>query len=183
MLLARWLRLLGACLVLLALSTAVPGRADTIVLKNGNVYRGVVDKDNTLVSIFDGLKRVVIRDSKIARIEPDASFRNLEWFKIEQPLVVHGGSMPKEVSERQGRALERQGPPPVPVRCGAVGQAGEHGAGDQRDGPLRGQAPGGRRLLAGPARDQPGPARGRSWPSSPRSSRATRTSGCGSPGS
>ncbi len=97
MLLARCSRLLGACLGLLALAMPAPGRADTIVLKNGNVYRGVVDKDNTVVSIFDGLKRVVIRDSKIARTEPDASFRNLEWFKIEQPLVVHGGTMPKEV--------------------------------------------------------------------------------------
>src|SRR5258708_37837886 len=91
----RWSRLLSALLP--ALLTAAVVRADTIVTKNGNVYRGVVDRDNTLVWIFDGLKRVVIRDSKIARIEPDASFRNLEWFKIEQPLVVHGGAMPKEV--------------------------------------------------------------------------------------
>jgi hypothetical protein len=97
MLLARGLRLLGVGLGLLTLLTAAAGRADTIVLKNGNVYRGVVDKDNTVVSIFDGLKRVVIRDTKIARSDPDASFRNLEWFKIEQPLVVHGGNMPKEV--------------------------------------------------------------------------------------
>src|SRR4051812_14268374 len=92
---ARWFRFLNA--LLLALLITAVGRGDTIVLKNGNVYRGVIDRDNTLVWIFDGLKRVVIRDSKIARIEPDASFRNLEWFKIEQPLVVHGGAMPKEV--------------------------------------------------------------------------------------
>jgi pimeloyl-ACP methyl ester carboxylesterase len=97
MLLVRCLRLLGVGLGLLALSTAAPAHADTIVLKNGNVYRGVVDKDNTVISIFDGLKRVVIRDTKIARTDPDASFRNLEWFRIEQPLVVHGGNMPKEV--------------------------------------------------------------------------------------
>ena len=70
---------------------------DTITMKNGGVYRGVIDRDNTIVWIFDGLKRTVVRDSKIARIEPDASYRNMEWFKIEQPLVVHGGSMPKEV--------------------------------------------------------------------------------------
>src|SRR5947209_19079638 len=92
---ARSYRLLGA--FLLALLPAAAGRGDTIVLKNGNVYRGVVDRDNTLVWIFDGLKRIVIRDSKIARIEGDASFRNLEWFKIEQPLLVHGGAIPKEV--------------------------------------------------------------------------------------
>src|SRR3954451_14580160 len=92
---ARWFRSFG--FLLLALSTAAGGRGDTIILKNGNVYRGVIDRDNTLIWIFDGLKRVVIRDSKIAKIEPDASFRNLEWFKIEQPLVVHGGTMPREV--------------------------------------------------------------------------------------
>src|SRR3954454_7271214 len=91
----RWFRLLGS--LVLALATAKGGRGDTIILKNGNVYRGVIDRDNTLVWIFDGLKRIVIRDSKIEKIEPDATFRNLEWFKIEQPLVVHGGAMPKEV--------------------------------------------------------------------------------------
>src|SRR5690242_9285707 len=92
---ARWSRLAVASL--LVMLTAAVTRGDTILLKNGNVYRGVVDRDNTLVWIFDGLKRVVIRDSKIEKIEPDAAFRNLEWFKIEQPLVVHGGSMPREV--------------------------------------------------------------------------------------
>src|SRR3954467_4233839 len=92
---ARWSRLVGAWL--LALSSTMVARGDTIVLKNGNVYRGVVDRDNTLVYIFDGLKRVVIRDSKIAGMDADASYRSLELFKIEQPLIVHGGSMPKEV--------------------------------------------------------------------------------------
>jgi pimeloyl-ACP methyl ester carboxylesterase len=76
---------------------AAPVLGDTVTMKNGAVYRGTVDKDNTIVWIFDGLKRVVVRDSKIAKIEPDASYRNLEWFKLEQPLVVHGGVMPKEV--------------------------------------------------------------------------------------
>jgi dienelactone hydrolase len=97
---ARWSRLLGASfLALLAtlMLTTADGLGDTIAMKNGSVYRGVVDRDNTIIWIFDGLKRTVVRDSKVARIEPDASYRNLEWFKIEQPLVVHGGVMPKEV--------------------------------------------------------------------------------------
>jgi acetyl esterase/lipase len=89
--------LAAAAALLLLLAVPVPARCDTVVLKNGSIYRGVIDRDNTVVSVFDGLKRVVIRDSKIARIDPDASFRNLEWFRIEQPLVVHGGAMPKEV--------------------------------------------------------------------------------------
>ena len=112
MLLARCLRLLGACLGLLAVGMAAPGRADTVVLKNGSVYHGVVDKDNTVISIFDGLKRVIIRDTKIARTDPDAALltgRNLEWFKIEQPLVVHGGAMPKEVLSVQAEPWNNQG--------------------------------------------------------------------------
>ena len=75
---ARSSCLLAALAVFMPMAAAL--RADTVVLKNGNVYRGVIDRDNTLVYVFDGLKRVVVRDSKIARIEPDASFRNLEWF-------------------------------------------------------------------------------------------------------
>ena len=72
-------------------------RADTIVLKNGIVYRGTVDRDNTILWIYDGLRRVVLYNSKVQKIESDASLRNLEVFRIEQPLVVHGGSMPKTV--------------------------------------------------------------------------------------
>jgi pimeloyl-ACP methyl ester carboxylesterase len=105
---SRWPRLGNAAiLALLAAASAsafaltlASGRADadTVVLKNGIVYRGVIDRDNTLVYVFDGLKRIVLYDSKIARIESDApTFRTEEVFKIEQPLVVHGGAMPKEV--------------------------------------------------------------------------------------
>lgn len=72
-------------------------RGDSVVLKNGVVYRGVIDQDKPILWVYDGLKRVVIRDSKVARIDSDASYRNLEVFKLEQPLVVHAGSMPKEV--------------------------------------------------------------------------------------
>ena len=37
-------------------------RADSVILKNGIVYRGAVDKDNTILWVYDGLKRVVVRD-------------------------------------------------------------------------------------------------------------------------
>jgi len=68
-------------------------------MKNGMVYRGLgtPDRDNTLVFIFDGLKRVVVRDSKIERIEANNAFRGGEGFQLDQPIVVHGGLMPKEV--------------------------------------------------------------------------------------
>ena len=62
---AFWLSLIGGFALVASLAVA-----ETITLKNGVVYRGSVDKDNTIVSIFDtdGLKRVIIRDSKIASI-------------------------------------------------------------------------------------------------------------------
>ena len=69
---ARWL-VVG----LVVAAAGVVGRADTIVLKNGVVYRGVVDRDKPLLWVYDGLKRVVLRDSKVARIESDASLRKV----------------------------------------------------------------------------------------------------------
>ena len=45
--------------------------ADTIVLKNGIVYRGTIDRDNTILWVYDGLKRVILRDSKVERIVGD----------------------------------------------------------------------------------------------------------------
>jgi hypothetical protein len=72
-----------------------PARGEIITLKTGQVLRGTVDKDNTVLSIFDadGLKRFVMRDTKVARIEPDAA-EKLERFALEQPLEVHSGAMP-----------------------------------------------------------------------------------------
>src|SRR5262249_590981 len=46
---------------------------------------------------WDGLKRVVVRDSKIEKIVADNAFRTGERFQLNQPLVKHAGSMPKEV--------------------------------------------------------------------------------------
>lgn len=86
-------RRLGILAVVLA-TLGSAARGDTVVMKNGVVYRGEIDRDNTIVFVFDGLKRVVIRETKIARIESDASYRNLERFQLVQPLVVHGGTMP-----------------------------------------------------------------------------------------
>ena len=76
---------------------AVAAQGDTVVLKNGVVYRGTVDREKPLLWVYDGLRRVVVRDSKVAKIDSDAALRNLEAFRLEQPLTVHGGVMPKEV--------------------------------------------------------------------------------------
>jgi pimeloyl-ACP methyl ester carboxylesterase len=68
-------------------------------MKSGIAYPsvGAPDRDNTLVFIFDGLKRVVVRDSKIEKIEANAAFRNGEKFQFDQPMSKHGGVMPTEV--------------------------------------------------------------------------------------
>src|SRR5260370_41225722 len=95
----RWARRVAVPLAALASWTIIGtmARGDTVVLKNGIVYHGMVDRDKPILWVYDGLKRVVVRDSKVARIESDTSLRNFEVFRIEQPLVVHSGSMPKEV--------------------------------------------------------------------------------------
>jgi predicted esterase len=88
----RWNRLLALAL-LPALAPSSMARGGTVTLKNGTVYRGVIDKDNTIVSVYDGLSRVVINDTKVARItnDPDTKY---ELFRLKQPLEVHGGVMP-----------------------------------------------------------------------------------------
>ena len=88
---------IAAAMLAAALAVSAPAFGDTITLKNGIVYRGTIDRDKPVIWIYDGLKRIVIRDSKVERVESDAAFRTLETFRIEQPLVVHGGAMPKEL--------------------------------------------------------------------------------------
>ena len=70
--------------------------ADSVTLKNGLVYRGTVDKDDTLVSIFDGMKRVMVHDTRVARTDPDPGFRaGAERFALIQPIQKQGGQMPQ----------------------------------------------------------------------------------------
>ena len=88
---------LSTAVVVAALLVVAHGLGDTVYLNNGTIYRGIVDRDKPILWIYDGVKRVVVRDSKVKKIESDASFRSLESFDIDQPLVVHGGSMPKEI--------------------------------------------------------------------------------------
>jgi pimeloyl-ACP methyl ester carboxylesterase len=74
-------------------------RSDTIMMKSGVILKsqGPPDKDGTLLYMWDGLRKIVIRDSRVDRIVGDNAFRTGEKFSLEQPLVVHAGSMPKEV--------------------------------------------------------------------------------------
>jgi pimeloyl-ACP methyl ester carboxylesterase len=84
---------------------------DSVIMKSGVVYRGIgaPDRDNTLVYIWDGLKRVVVRDSRIERIEANNAFRGGETFKLVQPLVVHAGLMPTDVTSVETGPWDERG--------------------------------------------------------------------------
>ena len=85
------------------------GRADDVVLKSGLMFRGSVDKDNTLRMVSDHLRRVFLRDSKIESIKPGDPYRNLEHFQLVQPLDVHGGSMPVYAIDVRSTAWNEKG--------------------------------------------------------------------------
>ena len=84
----------GVCLLVSVLCGAATARADTVVLKNGIVYKGTADKDFTIVTISDGLKRIILRDNRVSRIDSDPGFSKLERFRLDQPLEISGGNMP-----------------------------------------------------------------------------------------
>jgi dienelactone hydrolase len=88
-----WLLATAPALVALA-NSPVAAPADTIVLKNGTVLRGTLDRDNTLVFVSDNLKRTIFYNSKIAKVESDPGFGTLERFALVQPMEVHVGIQP-----------------------------------------------------------------------------------------
>lgn len=93
-------RLAALSLALAALAIpAVAARADSVVMKTGQTFRtlGPPDRDNTLMYLWDGLKKIVVRDSKVESVVPDGSLRTGEKFSLVQPMTVHGGVMPKDV--------------------------------------------------------------------------------------
>ncbi|WP_165071815.1 carboxylesterase family protein [Paludisphaera rhizosphaerae] len=91
--------LAGASFLAAALTNTVASRGDTVIMKNGMSYRTVTtpEKDNTLLYLWDGTRKIVVRDSKVERIIPDNVLRTGEKFSLVQPLEKHGGLMPKEV--------------------------------------------------------------------------------------
>lgn len=85
-----------------ATSLAIVGaaRGDTVVMKNGMSYRTLAAPDrgdDTLLYLWDGLKKIVVRDSKVERTIADNTLRTGEKFSLVQPMTVHAGIMPKEV--------------------------------------------------------------------------------------
>jgi pimeloyl-ACP methyl ester carboxylesterase len=94
-----WLACAPACLALIS-TFALGVRADTVIMKNGVAYRTVAapDRDGeTLLYLWDGLKKIIVRDSKVDRVIPDNALRTGEKFSLVQPMTVHAGVMPKEV--------------------------------------------------------------------------------------
>src|SRR4051812_13894265 len=75
--------------------TGPAARADRVTLKNGAVYEGTRDRDNTIVSIFDEIRRIILHNAKIERIDSDAGTGSFERFRLVQPIEVHGGAMPE----------------------------------------------------------------------------------------
>ena len=106
----------GIMLLLLAVAVVTFGsrgecRADRVIMKSGLVYvsQGTPDKDNTLYYIWDGLKRVVVRDSKVEKVVAGNDFKAGERFQLIQPITVHAGSMPKEVLSVEARPWDDRG--------------------------------------------------------------------------
>ena len=109
-------------------------RGDSVIMKNGIVYRsqGAPDRDNTLLYISDGLKRVVVRDSKVERIEANNAFRTGEKFQLVQPMTRPRRDPARRGHRRQGRPLERARAAVIRVHF-ADEQADPDGTGDHRD--------------------------------------------------
>ena len=122
--------------VALAFAVVMACQGDSVIMKNGIVYRsqGAPDRDNTLLYISDGLKRVVVRDSKVQRIEAEQCVSDRRKVSAraadERPWrdPARGGH------QREGRPLERARAAFVRVLFEAE-QADPDGAGDHRDRP------------------------------------------------
>ena len=92
-------------------------RGDRVIMKNGMVYvsQGTPDKDNSLVYIWDGLKRVIVRDSKIEKMVAGQRLPDRRAVPVDpadrrpRRLDAQGGP------QRGGRPVGRAGPPDVPL--------------------------------------------------------------------
>ena len=86
-------------------------RGDSVIMKSGVVYRGIgaPDRDNTLVYIWDGLKRIKVRDSRIERVEANNAYRGGETFRLDQPLVKGAGLMPTDVVSVEAGPWDERG--------------------------------------------------------------------------
>lgn len=100
-----------AVTVAIAVGVGLAARADTVVMKNGVSYRTLAapDRDNTLLYLWDGVKKIVVRDSKVERVIPDSVLRTGEKFSLVQPMTVHAGIMPKDVLSVSAEPWDEKG--------------------------------------------------------------------------
>ncbi|GIW87202.1 MAG: hypothetical protein KatS3mg108_1526 [Isosphaeraceae bacterium] len=91
-------------------AAAVAVRADVVKLKDGRVLRGIVDRDGTLVQIFDyeGIRRVIVRDTKVESTQSEGE-PPAERFRLEQPIAVHAGEMPPHAVEIEATPWDELG--------------------------------------------------------------------------
>lgn len=105
-------RIAGLVALLLAAAQAA-APADAVRMKNDLVYRGTVHHDETLVSIFDGVKKTLVRDSKVAKFETDTGLRAVESFQLDQPSDVRGGIAPNYILGLQASDWDEFGQRPI----------------------------------------------------------------------
>jgi acetyl esterase/lipase len=98
-----------AALLIVACILPTDAPADTVVLKNGAVLRGTIDRDRPLMFVNDNLKRVIFYDSKLAKIESDTGFSKLERFELVQPITVYVGSQPTVAMNIQSTPWDSKG--------------------------------------------------------------------------
>lgn len=104
------LRLLVGCALVSALliTSAAHVRGESVILKNGTVYRGTVDRDNTIVTVYDSLKRIVLRDTKVSKFSSDTA-EKYESFPVVQPLEANGGAMPRIILSTKAAPFDEFG--------------------------------------------------------------------------
>ena len=83
--------------------------ADTITLKTGVVLKGAVGKDNTTWMIDDGLRHIILRSTKVAKVEPDQGRRGFDYFQLVQPLKVQAGAMPDAALNVEASEWDKNG--------------------------------------------------------------------------
>lgn len=83
--------------------------AETITLKTGVVLKGHLGKDNTTWMVDDGLRHILFRDSKVARVEPDSGLGGFDSFQLIQPQKVHAGVMPEAVLSVEATDWDKNG--------------------------------------------------------------------------
>lgn len=97
--------------VVLAVPTAL---ADRVRMRSDLVYEGLVQHDETIVTITDDLRRIIVRDSRVVKIEKNAANRTLESFVLDQPIEVRSApaSLPSIVLGVQAGPFDAYGQRP-----------------------------------------------------------------------